>query len=188
MFEDIFKLLITTVVDIYTLIVVLRLILQLVKADFYNPISQFVLKATDPLLKPLRKIIPGYWGIDFASLTLALLVQIVGWIILFLLAGSIITNPLLYLFLAVFGVIKVLLNFYFFAIIILIIISWVAPGTYNPAAALLQQVTEPMMAPVRRILPAMGGLDFSPMLVIFIIHILRSIVVPSLMASVGGAF
>ena len=112
--------------------------------------------------------------------------QIVGLILLLLIAGSLVTNPLVYLFVAIFGVVEVLLNFYFFAIIILIIISWVAPGTYNPAAMLLQQVTEPVIAPFRRLLPSMGGLDFSPMLALFIIHILNSIVMPGLMRSLSG--
>jgi len=95
-------------------------------------------------------------------------------------------NPLVYLLAAIFGLIEVVLNFYFFAIIIVIIISWVASGSYNPAVALLSQVTEPVMAPFRRILPAMGGLDFSPMVVLFIIHVLRTIILPAMMASVGG--
>ena len=81
--------------------------------------------------------------------------------------------------------IDVTLNFYFFAIVILIVISWIAPGTYNPAAAMLQQVIDPVMAPIRRVLPAMGGLDFSPMVVLFIIYILREIIVPSMRASLG---
>ncbi|MBT8148821.1 MAG: YggT family protein, partial [Gammaproteobacteria bacterium] len=114
---------------------------------------------------------------------LALLVQIVGMLLLSLLSGVLTANPLVYLLVALFGVAEAVLSFYFFAIIVLIIISWVAPHTHNPAASLLQQVTEPVMAPFRRLLPAMGGLDFSPMLALFVIHILRSIVLPGLMAS-----
>lgn len=186
MIGQILHLFISTAVDIYTLVVVLRLLLQLVKADFYNPISQFIVKATDPLLKPLRRIIPGYAGIDFASLILAMLVQIVGFLLLLLLAGAFSSNPFVYLLFGIFGVLKVTLNFYFFAIIVLIIISWVAPHTYNPAASLLQQITEPVMTPFRRLLPAMGGLDFSPMLALFVIHVLNAIVVPGIRASLLG--
>jgi YggT family protein len=186
MVVDIAKLLVTTVVDIYTLIVVLRFLLQLVRADFYNPISQLVVKATDPLLKPLRRVVPGFWGLDIPSLLLALLVQITGVLLLAAISNLWGLNPLVYLLAAVFGLLEVTLNFYFFAIIIVIVISWVAAGSYNPAAALLSQVTEPVMAPFRRILPAMGGLDFSPMVVLFIIHVLRTIILPSMLASLGG--
>lgn len=185
MFDEIAKLLITTVAEVYTLLVVLRFLLQVVRADFYNPISQFVVKATDPLLKPLRRVIPGLWGVDFPSIVLALLVQMLGFALLFALSGVWAINPFAYLFFAFFGVIKVTLNIYFFAIIIVIVLSWVAGGSYNPAAALLQQITNPVMAPIRRMLPAMGGLDFSPMIVLFFIHILRAIILPGLMASLG---
>ena len=116
MFEQILRLIISTATDVFTLIVMLRLLLQLAKADFYNPISQFVVRATDPLVRPLRRIIPGFGGIDFASLVLALLVQALGWLLLFALSGSIPFNPFLYLVVALFGTAKVVLNFYFFAI------------------------------------------------------------------------
>ena len=185
MVNEILTLLITTITHIVTLLVVLRFLLQVVRADFYNPISQFVVKATDPLLKPMRRIIPGLFGVDFPSVVLALLVQIVGLMLLLALNGGFVFNIIAYLFYAVFGVVEVTLNFYFFAIVILIIVSWVAPGGHNPAALLLQQLVEPIMKPLRRVLPPMGGLDFSPMLVLFIIYILREIIVPSMRASLG---
>ncbi len=182
MFSEILVLLVSTVVEIYTMVVLLRLLMQIARADFYNPISQFIVKATDPLLKPLRRFVPGFWGIDFPSLVLAFLVQVGGLFLLMLLKGAISTNPVLYGVMGLFGLINVGLNLIFFAIIIIIIVSWVAPGTYNPAVSLLRQITEPIMAPFRKILPAMGGLDFSPMLAIFVIHVLRTIVLPNLMA------
>jgi YggT family protein len=185
--QEIARFLITTIVDLYTLVIVLRLLLQLVKADFYNPISQFIVRATTPGLKPLRRIIPGLWGFDFAALILACIVQAVGWVCLFLLVdGQLISNPVAYIILSLFGVAKVTLNFYFFAVIILVIVSWVAPGNYNPAVALLSQLTEPIMRPVRKLLPSLGGLDLSPMIVLFILHILSNIVLPGLLASLAG--
>ena len=101
--------------------------------------------------------------------------RMLAWLLLLALAGAISANPFHYLFFAVFSTAKVVLNFYFFAIIILVILSWVAPGSYSPAAVLLAQLTEPLMAPFRRLLPDMGGLDLSPMLVLFVLHILNSI-------------
>jgi len=186
MLDQILRLLISTAADIFTLIAMLRLLLQIVKADFYNPISQFIVKATDPFVRPLRRVIPGFGGIDFASLVLALLIQMLAWLLLLALAGAVSTNPLAYIVFALFSTAKVVLNFYFFAIIILVILSWVAPGNYNPAIVLIAQLTEPLLAPFRRMLPSMGGLDLSPMLVLFILHVLNSIVLPSIMQTLVG--
>lgn len=185
MINQILELLISTLVEIYTMIILLRLMMQIARADFYNPISQFVVKATDPLLKPLRRFVPGFWGIDFPSLLLALLVQILGFALLMLLKGSIVANPLAYLIFGLFGVCNVALQLAFFAILIVIVVSWVAPQSYNPAVMLLRQVTEPIMAPFRKILPPMGGLDFSPMLAMFVIHVLRTIVLPHMVMALG---
>ena len=173
MINQILELLIGSVIELYTMIVLLRLMMQLARADFYNPISQFVVKATDPLLKPLRRFIPGLWGIDMPSVVLALLVQIVGLFVMMLLKGSISTSPMLYLLLGMFGVINIGLKIAFFAIIIVIVVSWIAPQSYNPAVSLLRQISDPIMAPFRKIIPPMGGLDFSPMLAMFVIHVLR---------------
>ncbi len=188
MLAKILLLLINTTVFIYTTVVLLRFMLQVARADFYNPISQFVVKATDPLLKPLRRVIPGLGGVDVPSLVLAALVQLLGMLLLMLLLGGFSSNPLVYTLLPLLGVLAVLLKLFFFAIIIVIIVSWVAPNNYNPAAILLRQVTEPVMQPFRRILPPMGGLDFSPMIAMFVIYILQSIVLPELLFACGGGF
>lgn len=181
MLSQILQLLVDTTVTIYTMIVLLRFLLQWAKADFYNPISQFVVKASNPLLMPLRKFVPGFGGIDVASLVLAMLVQIAGLLVLMLVAGSLSLNPLFLIIYGVFGVLQELLTLLFFAIIIVVIVSWVAPGNYNPAAALLAQITEPVMAPFRKIIPPLGGMDFSPMIVLFVLHVLRSIVLPEIL-------
>ena len=186
MLQEILLLLIRVAVHVYTLVVLLRLILQMSRADFYNPISQFVVRATNPPLTPMRKVIPGLFGIDFAAVVLAFLVQVAGYFFIFLLiTGAVIVNPLVYLVYAVVGIIDVLLNFYFFAILVLVILSWVAPGSHHPGSMLLMQVTEPIMRPVRNLIPSAGGLDFSPMIVMLVLVILRSIVLPSLKMSLG---
>ncbi len=181
MLNEILHLLINTAAMLYTMVVLLRLFMQLARADFYNPLSQFVVKATDPVLKPLRRVIPGLWGIDFPSLVLAFLVQLLKFVLLLTLSGVGFV-PVAYLLLALFGVADVALDLMFFAIIIVIIISWVAPGTYNPAASLLRQITEPVMEPFRRLIPPMGGLDFSPMIALLVIHIIGNIVLPGFQA------
>lgn len=184
MISQILELLITSIVELYTMVVLLRLMMQLARADFYNPLSQFIVKATDPLLKPLRRFIPGLWGIDIPSVVLALLVQIVGLFIMMALKGDII-SPMLYLLLGIAGALKVFLNLILFAIFIVVVISWVAPQSYNPAASLLRQIIDPIIAPFRRIIPPMGGLDFSIMLAMFIIYILRHIVLGELFLTLG---
>jgi YggT family protein len=172
-FSEIFGYLIQTFLSLYLVAMLLRFLLQVVRADFYNPISQFLVKATNPLVLPLRKVIPGFGGLDIASLLLSLLLQIVGIIAILLLHGVGLPNVLLLFIWACLGVIGLLVNIYFFALLAMIILSWVAPGSNNPAIYLLHQITEPVMVPVRKLLPAMGGLDFSPILVFILINVIQ---------------
>lgn len=170
----------------YLLIVLLRFILQLVRADFYNPLSQFVVRATQPLLKPLRRLIPGFAGLDFASLVLAVLVQLLLMVATLLLAGF---NPVGYLLQllvwSMIGVTSLFLKVFFFALIISVILSWVAPGSYNPAAQLVNQICEPLLAPFRRLLPNLGGLDISPIFAFIAINLVDRFVIGNLAAATG---
>ncbi len=163
--------LIQTFLSLYLVAMLLRFLLQVVKADFYNPISQFLVKVTNPLVIPLRKIIPGYGGLDIATLLLAVILQTIGIVAILMLNGLGLPSPALLLAWSVLGIIGLLVNIYFFALLAMIILSWIAPGSRNPAVYLLHQITEPVMAPVRKILPAMGGLDFSPILVFILINV-----------------
>ena len=165
--------LIQTFLSLYLLAMLLRFLLQVVKADFYNPISQFLVKVTNPLVIPLRKVIPGFGGLDIASLLLALVLQGGGIVAILLLNGLGFPNPLLLLLWSALGIIGLLVNIYFFALLAMIILSWIAPGSRNPAVFLLYQITEPVMAPVRKLLPPMGGLDFSPILVFILINVIQ---------------
>ncbi|MFT6551120.1 MAG: YggT family protein [Zhongshania marina] len=167
--------LLNTIVSLAITAFLLRMILQLVRADFYNPICQFLVKATNPLVIPLRKIIPSMGKIDTASVLLALIAQAVGIALLFQLYGGGFPNPAQLLIWSVIGLCSALLNLYFFAIIGNIIMSWVAQGGAHPAAQLLYQITEPVMAPFRKILPPMGGLDLSPIFVFLCIKVLEVI-------------
>ena len=170
-----------TLGSLYLLIVLLRFILQLVRADFYNPLSQFTVKATQPLLKPLRRIIPGFGGLDLASLALAILVQLVLMVLVILIAGA---NPaavgLQLLVWAIIAVTSLFLKIFFFAMIISVILSWVAPGSYNPGAQLVNQICEPMLAPFRRLLPNLGGLDISPIFAFIALNLLDRFVIGNL--------
>ena len=171
--NEILGYLIQTALSLYMVAMLLRFLLQLVKADFYNPISQFLVKITNPLVIPLRKVIPGLGGLDLASLLLAVLLQVLAIVALMLLNGLGMPNPLMLIVWSVLGIVGLLVNIYFFALLAMIILSWVAAGSGNPAIALLHQITEPVMAPFRKILPAMGGLDFSPILVFILINVIQ---------------
>jgi len=157
--------LISTLFGLYEIAILLRLLMQVVRADFYNPVSQFVVKITNPPLRPMRRIIPSVAGIDIASLVLLLLVVMLELFLLSVVSGK----PLPYLpgllALTVVTMLKMLVYFYLFSIFVLVILSWVNPGSYNPIANLFQQLTAPLMRPARRLIPPMGGLDLSPMLV-----------------------
>ncbi len=172
-FNEILVYLLQTFLSLYLVAMLLRFLLQLVRADFYNPISQFLVKITNPLVVPLRKVIPGLGGIDIASLLLTLVLQMAGIAALLLANGLALPGPVLLLVWSVLGVVGLLVNIYFFALLAMIILSWVAAGSRHPAIYLLYQITEPVMAPFRKMLPAMGGLDFSPILVFILINVIQ---------------
>jgi YggT family protein len=171
--NEIFGYLIQTLLSLYLLAMLLRFLLQLARADFYNPICQFLVKVTNPLVIPLRRVIPGFAGLDMASLVLALLLQLAGIVALLLINGLGLPNILLLLAWSALGVVSLLVNIYFFALLAMIILSWIAPGSRHPAIYLLFQITEPVMAPFRKVLPAMGGMDFSPILVFILINVIQ---------------
>jgi YggT family protein len=171
--NEISSYLIQTLVSLYLMAMLLRFLLQLVRADFYNPICQFLVKITNPLVIPLRRVVPGFAGMDSASLLLALLLQLLAILSLLLLNGLGVPNVGLLLLWSALGIISVLVNIYFFALLAMIILSWIAPGSRHPAIYLLHQITEPVMAPFRKALPPMGGMDFSPILLFILINVIQ---------------
>lgn len=163
--------------SLYVLIVLLRFILQMVRADFYNPLSQFTVRATQPLLKPLRKIIPGLGGVDLASLMLAIMVQLVLYLAIGALAGAnLFVVPGLLLVWSMIGVTALFLKIFFFAMLLSVILSWVAPHSHNPGALLANQICEPLLAPFRKLIPNLGGLDISPVFALLAIHLISGYV------------
>ena len=164
---------------LYAALVVLRFLLQLVRADFYNPLSQFIVRATKPLLNPLRRVIPGISGMDIAALVLAWFVLVLEQLAILGLAG-VGLQPLAAALLAIPELISLIINIFLFAILIQVIISWINPGSYNPAISLIHSLTEPMLGSVRRRMPEMGGLDLSPMVVMVGLVVLEMLLVPPL--------
>ncbi|MBK5537726.1 YggT family protein [Pseudomonas sp. TH05] len=171
-----------TLGSLYLLVVLLRFVLQLVRANFYNPLCQFIVRATQPLLKPLRRIIPSLFGLDMSSLVLAIIVQLALMALTLLLTYGTTGNPLQLLIWSIIGVTALFLKIFFFALIISVILSWVAPGSHNPGAELVNQICEPALAPFRKILPSMGGLDISPILAFMVLKLLDMLVINNLAA------
>ena len=174
-----------TLGSLYLLIVLLRFVLQLVRANFYNPLCQFIVKATQPLLKPLRRIIPSLFGLDMSSLVLAILVQLALMALTLLLTYGTTGNFVQLLIWSIIGVTALFLKIFFFALIISVILSWVAPGSHNPGAELVNQICEPALAPFRRLLPNLGGLDISPILAFMVLKLLDMLVINNLAAMTG---
>lgn len=162
----------------YLTIVLLRFLLQLARADFYNPITQFAVKATNPLLRPLRRFIPGWGGIDGAALVLAVIIQaITFFLILIALNGSIpAINPLTLLSWSILNVLDLIVKIYFWSVIAVVVVSWIAPQSNHPAIQLVAQITEPVMRPVRSVMPSLGGLDLSPIIVFLILNVISVVI------------
>jgi len=179
--------LVQTLFGLYILVVMLRFLLQLARADFYNPVSQFIVKVTAPPLRPLRRIIPGFAGVDLASLVLAWLLKSMELMVILMLLG--VGNSLLGAFLwAIPELINLLLNIILFAVFIQVVLSWVNPGGHNPALSLLYSITEPVMRPARKMVPPISGLDLSPMLVMIGIVLLKMLLLPPLKLITGSPF
>jgi YggT family protein len=174
-------LLFNALAGLYLLAILLRFMLQLAKADFYNPVSQSVVKVTDPAVRVFRSFIPGYRGIDFSSLILALVVEAAAICVLILLYGGSIPSVGFVITWAFVGVIYFIINIYYYAIIASIIMSFIMlfSGNMNPHPILrvIWQLTEPVMAPVRKIIPPMGGLDFSPIFIFIAIGLLQNLLI-----------
>lgn len=168
------------------LLIVVRGVLHASRVNFYNPLSQLVVRLTNPLITPLRRVLPATGRADWATWVLAIAIQIVILVSIAWVTGErwALPDPLSMLVWGVVGVLGLLVNFYFFTLIAMIIVSWVAPGSRHPAIELIWQISEPVMAPFRALLPNMGGIDFSPILVFVTLNVLQ-IALRHLAMSVG---
>lgn len=178
-------LLINSLGSMLLLVVILRFLLQLVRADFYNPISQFIVKATNPALIPLRRIIPGLGGLDLASLALAYFVQVAIIALIFFVTSQPIMPWGNFLIWAPVGLLSLILNIYFWGLIIIVVASWVAPNSYNPALILINQIMEPVVRPIRRIMPDLGGIDLSPIILFLSIRMAEMLIVVPIASALG---
>jgi YggT family protein len=168
--------LIETLLSLFMLAVLLRLLLQWSRADFRNPLARSLVHITNPLIVPLRRLLPAIGRLDTASclavVVFALLEVSVSW----LLRGLGLPPALVWLQLAGFEIIRTTLWTYFVAIVLYALLSYIAPGTDSPAQGLLVSLCQPVLRPFRRVIPPLGGLDFSPMWACILIQMLLILV------------
>ncbi len=159
------------VFDALLMVLVIRVWLQLVRADFYNPLSQFIVKVSNPLVLPLRRVIPGFGGIDVATLVLAYLVASLKFILIPLLNGGGI-DIISALFLGLLYLVKQTGVLLFMIMLVMALMSWVVQG-YNPTQQIFHQLTDPVLRPIRRIIPSIGGLDLSILAAFLLLNVIN---------------
>jgi YggT family protein len=174
--QDSLEFLIETLLGLYLIAVILRFLFQLFRVDFHNPISQVIVKLTNAPLRLLRRFIPGFYGIDFASVALILIVATAKFMAVALTKGFVIA-PLAALVLGLAEAVSITCWTLLIAIFIRAIMSWIAPRSYHPAMRILDGLSEPVLAPFRRLLPNMGGLDLSPILAILALQLAQRLLV-----------
>lgn len=171
--------LIDTLFGLYLFALMLRFLLQWVEADFYNPISQFLVKLTHPPLRLMRRFIPSIGRVDTAAVVLMLGLQILTGYLIFLLQGISTSVPALVVW-SFAQLLEMLINIFFFSIIIRALLSWFGNLSYNPAAILLIELTEPLLRRCRRLMPPFGGVDLSPLVALIAIQVLKMLSIPPL--------
>ena len=171
--------LIDTLFSLYILAIVLRFLLQWTRADFYNPISQFLVKITHPPLKQLRRFIPSVGKIDTSSIVLALVLQMAADFSILALKGMMINIAAL-IILSFSQLVSLLINVFVFAVFARAILSWFDPGNYNSASSLLQSLTEPLLNMCRKVIPDLGGIDLSPLVALVILQVAKMMILPPL--------
>jgi len=172
--------LIQTLFGLYILVVMLRFLLQWVRADFYNPLSQFLVKITNPPLLPLRRIIPGFGGLDSAAIVLMVLLKYAELLLLSLLPGHSLPNLLGLGILTLVELLSLTLNVFLFGIFIQAILSWIGNTGHNPVASLLYQLTAPILRPFRNLIPPVSGMDLSPMAAIVALYLAMLLIIAPL--------
>ena len=167
--------------DVFIIALLLRYLLTKAHADSFNPLSGLITKVTNPLLKPLRRKISGYIGVDWSSVVALLLVQALEvTLVELIMSGEMLAFSGL-IILTVAHLLKTILYIYLFIVIVQVIISWINPDAYNPITMIMYQLSEPILRPVRRTIPSAGGFDFSPLIILVIINLLMILLISPLM-------
>jgi len=177
---------IQTLFNLYIYVVVLRLLLQAIRVRFDNPLAQFAIKFTQPVVGPLQRVFPEFKGLDIAILIFAFGLEIIKFFLLLLLETTSLPNIGGIALLSLADLLRHLSNFYFYAIIFRAILSLVALMRYNPIVFTINQLTEPLLQPIRRVVPLVGGFDLSPIIVLVLLQLFEMLVVGSLIQAGMG--
>jgi len=186
-------LIVTTLFDLYVLIVLLRFMLQLMRADPHNSVSQFIIKLTTPPLRYLRRFIPSVFGQDASALVLCLVVTYAKFILLRLLDIEVvhINNTIAYiggvgylglLIYSIADLVSLFLSIFLIAILIQVILSWVNPGIYNPVIGLVNTLATPALRPIQKLIPPVGGIDLSPLFAMLMIMVAKMLIIAPIMS------
>ena len=168
-----------TSLDIYATVLLVRLLLQLMQADFFNPLSQTIFKLTAPIIEPLARVFPTIGNFNIAALVAAILVKWSFYLIVLGISGMLSAQMFVYIAVALLELLASLIEIYFWGIFILVISSWIGTSSH-PTVRVVSQIVDPYMAIFRRFIPPIGMIDLSPMVAIFGLMIIRANVMPKL--------
>jgi YggT family protein len=172
------ELLVEFIIGFFALAVLIRFIMQAVRASFYNPIGQFTIKFTNPVLVPMRKVIPSAYGYDLAGLVLLFLLELIKVICIFALralffSAALFPNAGIILGAAFIEILNLVINFYTFAIFMGVLASWVISLQNHPMMIIINQIINPLLRPFQRFIPAIGGLDLSPIFALLALQLIK---------------
>lgn len=161
--------------SLYLLVLILRFWLPWLRADFRNPLAQGILKLTSPIVIPVRRFVPSFGRLDTATVLVAFVVQYVTILVLLLILGSSATIVPIALT-AIVKLVVLSINLFVYAIFIRIILSWISPGQYNPATAIIATLTDPVLRPFQRLIPPLGGFDISPIFAVILLSAITIVI------------
>ena len=172
--------LIQVLFDLYAFIIILRILLQWHRTSFYNPVCQFVIKMTDPVVQPLRRILPRVTFFDLSSVLFLIILVLLKFVLIFTIDQGMLPPFSVLLIISLAGIVKQVFDLYFYAILIRVILSWVGVIGYTPVKEILFKLTEPLLMPARRLIPSIGGIDLSPVLLLVILKLVSVIIIQML--------
>ena len=176
-FDDAGLFLIKSVFDLYIFVVMLRVILQWVNTEFNNPLLLLIAKLTNPPLKPICRLIPSLRGIDLPAIVLLLTLQMIKFILVIWLKVNVFPSFMGLLILAFAELLDQLINIFFYSILGLGILSWLSPLAHGPLIEILYRISEPLMRPIRRVIPPISGFDLSPIPALIGLKLLTIVIV-----------
>jgi YggT family protein len=184
-FETAGLFLVNVIFDLYLLVLMIRLLLCWANANYFNPITHLVLKLTQPIVGPLRRIIPNIRKLETSTLVIILLLEMIKYLLIGLLLFGLPTSFLGLLCLALTDALKVLFDTFFYAILLQAILSWVQMG-YSPISQLMMQITAPVIRPFRRLIPPVGGFDLSPIPALILLQLISILLIRPLLTITTG--